>query len=241
MSTVDISCGDETTLELDSALLLYRGRAGVHGIEQVYVTRHAARVIDGEPTLLAGQPVTKQQLASFVSAASKHIGNFGFIHERAIYTAPGTVAWWTPAARRTVWFQAEAPLGTRHGEADHPALLFVAHGRQRFVFAMKASERPTPETQLFQAPYFNVSGNGWICTGNVDCTEQPHPADIEAYETEEFFRSRFTHPNAPKLVDGGSAVRLWMDLLDGAPFPTERLLSIEKTVGSVIKQISNRS
>lgn len=240
MSTVDISCGDETTLVLDCALLLYRGRAGVNGVEQVYVTRHAARAIDGAPTLLAGQPVTKQQLASFVSAASKHIGNFGFIHERVIYTAPGTVAWWTPAARRSVWFQADEPLGTRHGETDHPALLFIAHGSRRFVFAMQSSERPSPDTQLYQAPYFNVSANGWICTGNVDCTDQPQPADVEEYEAGEFFRSRFTHPNAPKLIKGGSVVRLWMDLLDGAPFPIKRLVPINKTVSAVINEISNR-
>ncbi|KVP71078.1 hypothetical protein WJ92_28010 [Burkholderia ubonensis] len=239
MSSASISGGnDDATLNLDSALLLYRGRAGANAIEQVYVTRHAARVIDGVPVLLAGHAVTKQDLASFAEAASKHIGNFGFIHERTIFTGPGVVAWWTPAARRAVWFKADEPIGTRHGTTDHPALMFVATGSDRYVFALSTSSRPAPETPVFQAPYFNVSDDGWICTGNVDCNDRPNAADITKYEEDDFFRSRFTHSSATKLIAGESAARLWMDLLDGAPFPTDRLIPLNTTVGAVIKRIS---
>ncbi|WP_186270394.1 PRTRC system protein B [Burkholderia gladioli] len=241
MSSVDINNGDEATLLLDSALLLYRGRTGSNGLEKVYVTRHAARVIDGVPTLLAGQPATKQQLASFARAASKHMGNFGFVHERVIFTAPNTVAWWAPALPRSTWFAADKPIGNRHGEAQHPALLFVAYGDKRYAFALEHSCRPDADTAIFQAPYFNVSDNGWICTGNVDCSDRPNTTDVEKYENDDFFRSRFTHANAKRLIAGGSAVRLWMDLLDGAPFPTDRLIPLDTTVGAVIQRITNRS
>ncbi|MCR1769030.1 PRTRC system protein B [Burkholderia glumae] len=242
MSSVQISGGDDDlTLTLDAALLLYRGRAGINGAEKVYVTRHAVRVVDGEATLMAGHAVTKQDLARFAEAASKQLGGAFFIHERAIFSAPGVTAWWAPAAIRPTWFKAEKPIGERHGNASHPALLFIAAGAERFVYALDESKRPNPDTRIYQAPYFNVSDDGWICTGNVDCDEQPIASDVEAYENKDFFRSRFTHTNADRLIAGGSAVRLWMDLLDGAPFPTDRLIPLDTTVGAVIKRITNRS
>ncbi|KWU26802.1 hypothetical protein AS149_05640 [Burkholderia cenocepacia] len=225
------------SLDLHSALLIYKN---VHE-SQVYVTKHSARVIDGVPTLMAGTPITRSQLAEFVAAASKQLGHEGFIHERVIFTAPGVVAWWTPAAQRQVWFSASPPIGERSAVAHHPALLFVARGEARYVFALAGNCRPTPDTQVYQAPYFNVSVGGQICTGNVDIAANPTPAEIERYEADEFFRSRFTHPNATKLINGGSGADLWVELLDGAEFPTERLVSSEITVAAAIKKITQRS
>ncbi|WP_060733364.1 PRTRC system protein B [Burkholderia cenocepacia] len=237
MSRVDVYGNGDVSLDLHSALLIYKN---VHE-SQVYVTKHSARVIDGVPTLMAGTPITRSQLAEFVAAASKQLGHEGFIHERVIFTAPGVVAWWTPAAQRQVWFSASPPIGERSAVAHHPALLFVARGEARYVFALAGNCRPTPDTQVYQAPYFNVSVGGQICTGNVDIAANPTPAEIERYEADEFFRSRFTHPNATKLINGGSGADLWVELLDGAEFPTERLVSSEITVAAAIKKITQRS
>ncbi|RQY60819.1 PRTRC system protein B [Burkholderia stagnalis] len=237
MSRVDVYGNGDVSLDLHSALLIYKNAQD----SQVYVTSHTARVVDGAPTLLAGTPITRAQLADFVAVASKQVGHEGFIHERAIYTAPGVVAWWTPAAQRQVWFSASPPIGERSAVTHHPALLFVARGKSRYVFALAENRRPTPDTRVCQAPYFNVSKDGWICTGNVDIAANPAPADIERYEADEFFRSRFTHPNAPKLINGGSAADLWVELLDGAEFPTERLVSSDMTVAAAIKKITQRS
>lgn len=131
-----------------------------------------------------------------------------------------------------MWFSAAEPIGTRSAVTQHPALLFIANGKERFVFALTDNSRPTADTQLYQAPYFNVSNSGWICTGNVDVTSNPNAADIEHYETNEFFRSRFTHPNAAKLIKGGSATALWAQLLDGAEFPTKHLIRSNLSVAA---------
>ncbi|AMU17218.1 hypothetical protein A3203_30905 [Burkholderia cenocepacia] len=236
MTTVDICCEGSTHLELDSALLLYRNKSDTH----VYVTRHAARVVDGLPTLLAGEPVTERQLATFAAAAAKHVGQQGFVHERVIFAGSGVVAWWMPACVRHVWFKSDKPLGTRAGPAHQPALLFVAQGDRRHVFALAENARPQRGTALFQAPYYNVYSSGSVCTGNVEIAKQPNAADVEHYE-EEFFRSRFTHPNAPKLIQGGSISTLWRQLLDGAEFPTERLVAVDLTVESAIQRLTQRS
>ncbi|HHV7520166.1 TPA: PRTRC system protein B [Burkholderia orbicola] len=236
MKDVDIYCDTESHLELDSALLLYRNSTDT----RVYVTRHAARVVDGMPTLLAGEPVTERQLAAFTAAAAKHASQHGFVHERVIFAGSGVVAWWMPAGVRHVWFKSDKPLGTRAGPAHQPALLFIAQGDSRHVFALAENARPQRGTALFQAPYYNVYSSGSVCTGNVEIAKQPSAADVERYE-EEFFRSRFTHPNAPKLIQGGSISTLWRQLLDGAEFPTERLVAVDLTVESAIQRLTQRS
>ncbi|MCA8079949.1 PRTRC system protein B [Burkholderia cepacia] len=236
MKDVDIYCDTESHLELDSALLLYRNSTDT----RVYVTRHAARVVDGMPTLLAGEPVTERQLAAFTAAAAKHAGQHGFVHERVIFAGSGVVAWWMPAGVRHVWFKSDKPLGTRAGPTHQPALLFIAQGDSRHVFALAENARPQRGTALFQAPYFNVYSSGSVCTGNVEIAKQPNAADVEHYE-EEFFRSRFTHPNAAKLIQGGSISTLWRQLLDGAEFPTERLVAVDLTVESAIQRLTQRS
>ena len=235
MKDVDIHCDTASHLELDSALLLYRSSTDT----RVYVTRHAARVVDGAPTLLAGEPVTERQLAAFTAAASKHAGQQGFVHERVIFAGSGIVAWWLPAGVRHVWFKSEKPLGTRAGPAHQPALLFIAQGGSRYVFAIAENARPHRATPLFQAPYYNVYSSGSVCTGNVEIAKQPTAADVEQYE-DEFFRSRFTHPNAAKLIQGGSISTLWRQLLDGAEFPTDRLVALDLTVESAIQRLTQR-
>ncbi|KVP60784.1 hypothetical protein WK72_18960 [Burkholderia ubonensis] len=235
MKDVDIYCDTESHLELDCALLLYRNSTET----RVYVTRHAARIVDGVPTLLAGEPVTERQLATFAAAATNHAGQQGFVHERVIFAGSGVVAWWMPACVRHVWFKSEKPLGTRAGPAHQPALFFIAQGDSRHVFALAENARPQRETPLFQAPYFNVYSSGSVCTGNVEITKQPTAADVEQYE-DEFFRSRFTHPNAVKLIRGGSISTLWRQLLDGAEFPTDRLVELDLTVESAIQRLMQR-
>lgn len=235
MKDVDIYCNTESHLELDSALLLYRNSTDT----RVYVTRHAARVVDGAPTLLAGEPVTERQLAAFAAAAAKHAGQQGFVHERVIFAGSGIVAWWMPAGARHVWFKSDKPIGARSGPAHQPALLFIAQGDSRHVFALAENARPQRGTALFQAPYYNVYSSGSVCTGNVQIAKQPTAADVEQYE-DEFFRSRFTHPNAAKLIQGGSIATLWRQLLDGAEFPTDRLVALDLTVESAIQRLMQR-
>src|SRR5258706_5478467 len=96
------------------------------------------------------------------------------------------MAWWRAPCKRTVWFEAEdgadEGIGTRHGPASHPALVFAAAGGKWYVFAVKDKGRPGPDTPLYRAPYFNVWKTGEICTGNVRLPAAKRAAAIEAYE-----------------------------------------------------------
>jgi PRTRC genetic system protein B len=105
------------------------------------------------------------------------------------------------------------------------------------VWAVKGSRRPTPQTPLFQAPYFNVDAQGRICQGNVPVPEGTAVEKIEAWN-DAFFRSFFTHPNvAGKLVRyRGGSYAFWRDLLDQrfARFPGRVLVDVKTTLRALL-------
>jgi PRTRC genetic system protein B len=235
MSTVEIQCEGVTEVSLQTALLIYsNGRR-----DEIYITQHDVKIVGQRPMLMAGVPVTKDALAQFADVAAVKTAYSGFVPDRVIYVARNTVAWWTPAQRRRVWFKADAPIGERSAEVSHPPLMFVARNDKWYVFALKDDARPTPKTKLFRAPYFNVWDEGEICTGNVELPTHAGPETLSAYE-EAFFRSRFTHSNSKKLIHGkGGAKALWLSLLDGADFPMDQLVNVSTTVQQFFERLSS--
>jgi hypothetical protein len=71
----------------------------------------------------------------------------------------------------------------------------------------------------------------------------PERIDMDSIKPFEdaFFRSRFTHPNNKQLIHRrGGAERLWLDLLDGAEFPLDRLIDAKKTLAEAIGTTSDK-
>ena len=235
MNDVAIHHRGNVDLELDAALLFYRSASG-----EVYATQHAARIVNDRPVLLPGVPMTLESLADFAELAAKRTTYRGFVHERVVYFAPNLLAWWVPAGKRRVWFEADGKLGNRSGECNHPPLLFIVNKRSWSVFALRKDERPDAATKLYRAPYFNVWETGQICTGNVDTPDAINSDSIKPYE-DAFFRSRFTHANTDRLIRRrGGAVRLWLDLLDGAEFPLHQLVDTTRTVADVVNALTEK-
>ncbi|MFT0167532.1 PRTRC system protein B [Paraburkholderia mimosarum] len=235
MSEVTISQEGDIELELDAGFLFYRSKDTPH----IYATRHPARVVNGKPVLLAGTPVTLEQLADIAEIAGSKTSYRGFVHERVIYIGPNKLAWWLPAGQRCVWFKTNDAIGERAGVTNHPPLLFIVERGEWSVFALREDARPSASTHLYNAPYYNVWKDGLICTGNVEIPERIDMECIKPFE-DAFFRSRFTHPNNDRLIHRrGGAVRLWLDLLDGAEFPLDRLIDAKKTLAEAIGKTSD--
>ncbi|MGF6976386.1 PRTRC genetic system protein B [Paraburkholderia sp. JPY465] len=232
MKDVIIHHRGNVDLELDAALLLYRSSAG-----HVYATQHSVRIVDERPVLLPGVPITLEGLADFADLAAKRTSYRGFVHDRIVYVAPNVLAWWVPACTRRVWFRSEDAIGERAGDANHPPLVFIVSKSGWLIFALRENVRPGPATKMYTAPYYNVWENGEICAGNAETPDSISPDSIKAFE-DAFFRSRFTHPNNTRLIHRrGGAERLWLDLLDGAEFPIDRLISRSQSLADVIDNL----
>jgi PRTRC genetic system protein B len=237
------SAVDENTLALTNAILLYQSSSKEN--KSCFATVHRVeppRRAGERPRIQAGVPVTRSALLDTLASLSAH-DSFGFLPENLLSVGNGYMVWWSKPQERTMYFRADAPLGERCGVTPHPALVFATYGNNQWaVFAVKGDARPTPDTPLYQAPYFNVYSDGRICTGNVALPNASSVERIAAYE-KAFFGSYFTHPNVRekgKLTRyKRGAYSLWKALLDGKEktFPQDSLVPVDLTAGKLVENV----
>jgi PRTRC genetic system protein B len=240
MNQADFSIHAPTdgVLTLDQAVLIYRGASG-----GALATVHEVEHIDGEPMIGAGRAMTPRSALELARALLKRAAHGGFLPANVLFLAGDAILWWVRPAVRHVAFHvserdAERLGGVERGEAvPHPGLVFAASNREWRVWAVKGSQRPTPATAIFQAPYFNVDANGHICQGNVPKPDGSTAEKIEAWN-DAFFRSYFSHPNvAAKLLRyPGGSYGFWRDMLDRRfmRFPQRVLMPLNTTLGALL-------
>ena len=149
-----IDVGSELELKLYQAVLLYKNDHGnrhmatVHGVVQ--------QSGDGSPVLGAGQLLSTASLRELV----RQLGTgcpVEFLPDHVVARTPDLLAWWTPAAVRPMFFRAGSELEGISGKRfPHPALLFVVRSNVLYVRALSASRRPSPDSKLAAAPYWNI-------------------------------------------------------------------------------------
>lgn len=225
-------------LKLDQAVLIYRGASG-----GALATLHQVEHIDGEPVIGAGRAMTPRSALSLARALLKRAAHGGFQPDNVLFVAGDLILWWLRPGLRHVNFRVsehDAALlgGAERGESvPHPGLVFAASSREWRVWAVKGSQRPTPATPLFQAPYFNVDAKGHVCQGSVPRPDGTTTEKIEAWN-DAFFRSYFTHPNvSAKLVAyRGGGFGFWRDMLDRrfGRFPQRVLVPMNLTLGALL-------
>ncbi len=148
-------------------------------------------------------------------------------------TAVDRMVWHAPARRRPIFF--------RTGKRDFDALfreatvlwcplLFVAEPNSLRVFALASGDRPTADTPVYYAPFFNLSSNGAMCAGDVSLPGTLRPSERQSRWEAAFYESAFTHSNYgatrfvnhPRGHDG-----LWRNMVhrqDGRGFPARCLV-----------------
>lgn len=226
------------TVQLRRAVLIYDSPQG-----DAIATIHPVEEIDGEAVIGAGQAMTPRAAMDLARAFLKRAAHCGFLPEIVLFIEGDLIVWWLPPGRSHIAFKVskehELALGGRErGETvPHPGLVFAASSRVWGVWAVKGAQRPSPTTALYQAPYFNVNGQGSICQGNVPMPEGTTVEKIVAWN-EAFLHSYFTHPNvAGKLVSyRGGAYAFWKDMLDGKfqKFPERVLVDVKTTLGKLL-------
>ena len=235
MNEADFEIRTQTdgVLRLDQAVLIYRGAS-----DSALATVHKIEEVDGQPVILAGQTMTPRAAIQLARALSKRVAHRGFLPETVLYMDGDVLLWWVPPGTRHIVFRAPELGAPERGESvPHPGLVFAASSAVWKVWAVKGKHRPTLQSALFQAPYFNVYEHGDICRGNVQAPDGTTAEKIDAWNAA-FFGSFFTHPNVNgKLVRyRGGSYAFWRDMLDGKfkRFPERVLVNGKTTLGKLL-------
>lgn len=225
---VHLRIGDNRTFALKQAVLLYLDGS------RAFATLHEVKHRPNEaPYLCAGQSVT----AGFLETLAKGLGASmaaEVLPEHVLARTPHVIAWWSRARPRLMFFGAGNKETTAlNGKMySHPALVFMIQGRELFVRALTENRRPTADTRLCNAPYWNTDAHGRVCLGSMRVPDETGVASLAGWENA-YFASEFTHPSgAVRLTTHpGGFLGLWSSLAGRKrAFPVKFLVDGEETL-----------
>ena len=119
-----------------------------------------------------------------------------------------------------------------------PALVFKVSGGNLSIRALAKDERPTAETKLMTAPFWNCSDSGDVCLGTMRVPESSSVDAIDGWERG-FFQSEFTHAyGAARLTNfPGGFLQLWRSLAGRKrEFPVQYLTDARETVRQFVER-----
>jgi PRTRC genetic system protein B len=196
----------------------------------------------GEAILGAGKPLTREALEVICKAVlPTMIGNLTFLNGR-ILGSSGTIhgpdIWWAPPAVRPMFFTGQIKISNRI--APWPGLVFVTQNEDlSALFAVKGDVRPTLETELYVAPFFNMTGYD-LCLGSAR-----HPAKNNSYDEWEaaVYTSAFSEErlNEQRIAGTETLSHFWKERITKKEtiFPEDQLLPnpSPKTIKQLIEAL----
>jgi len=222
-----LEIGQSYNLELRHAVLVYGDQ------HHAFATLHeVARQEDGPPMLGPARPLSLAFLRELGRGLGSQVAP-GILPANVLARTPEMVVWWSPAARRPMFFGAadEEARKLNGGIFPQPPLVFKVRGGELFVRALVRNVRPESTTRLMTAPYWNVGQDAKVCLGTARAPKDASVASIPAWQ-DAFHRSEFTHAlGAVRLTTHhGGFVGLWRSLEKKKRFPTRYLSEAKETL-----------
>jgi PRTRC genetic system protein B len=223
-----VAIGANCEFKLSEAVLIYRAGGG-----GAFASLHRVKQADDEgPYLAPGEPLT----TAFVRALAQGLGaqvKPEIFPENILARTPDLLAWWSrPQCRMMFFGGTDQEARKLNGLVfPHPALIFKVAGKDLFVRAIATIERPTPETPLKTAPYWNTDSRGLVCAGSMRVPESSDIASMPAW-VDAYFQSAFTHAaGAVRLTSHpGGFIGLWNCLAGRKRFPVPYLIDAGETL-----------
>lgn len=201
--------------------------------------------VDGNGMMENAHPLStdeSQMLAESLGESSELKSGFGSGREllpenllHVDYGRDSSVLWYTPAQEVGLFFRAD--LEIIEGQAFVPPLLWKATRTEVYLWALKAEGRPSLETTLYHAPFFNVYENGRVCLGNVKRNIPPKAglSEFMALWERYFFDSSFSHTLFDTGVKGIAMTDLWRTQVEsGRAFPLKHLVNTKAKLKSLL-------
>jgi PRTRC genetic system protein B len=229
---VYLRTGTSRTFRLKHAILLYEDGAAT------FATFHDIRTAaDAAPQLSAGRVVTAAFLHTLARGLKRDIRP-EILPENVLMRTTEAIAWWTRARRRPMFFRGADPKAeVLNGKIyPHPALVFLISDNDLYVRALSEEVRPSADTRLKNAPYWNADARGLVCQGDMPAPDDVSVGAIRGWE-EAYFQSAFTHPNgAVRLTTHSKGFHgLWTELIGKREFPNGFLADSKETLQAFIE------
>ena len=233
-----VSIGANCEFKLSEAVLVYRGGGG-----GAFASLHQVRQTgDGVPYLAPGENLT----TAFVRTLAQGLGaqvKPDILPDNVLVRTPDLLVWWSRPRRRIMFFGGTDEEARKLNGLlfPHPALIFKVAGKDLFVRAMATNSRPSSETPMKTAPYWNTDARGLVCAGSMRVPESADIASIPGWEGA-YFQSEFTHAaGAVRLTSHpGGFIGLWRSLVGRKRFPVRYLTDTGETLQEFVARGNER-
>ncbi len=227
---------NELHYSLETAVLIYRARNN----EAPFITVHSVQPPEtsgSQPRLGVARPMDRRFVRSLARSLAGRKTAVEIMPGNVLASTDDVLLWWLPACRRPLYFETaqrsdKESVESLHGRPiAHPPLVFLVDRSGLTVRALATDKRPTANTPLMVAPYWNVYAHGGVCLGSMKHPRTLSVSAIRGWE-DGFFDSRFSHPNTPLLTRfKGGIVALWKTLADNNnSYPLEMLVPAKQTL-----------
>ena len=231
---------NELQYDLETVVLIYKSRTS----STPFITLHSVQPPETPGALPqpgAARPIDRRFVRSLSRSLSPRKAAVEILPDNVLACTDDVLLWWLPARRRPMYFETakredEETVEVLNGRPmAHPPLVFMVDQSGLTVRALSTNERPTAESPLMVAPYWNVYSHGGVCLGSMKHPRTLSVSAIRGWE-DGFFDSKFSHPNTPLLTrfkDG--IVALWKTLADNnESYPLEMLIPAKQTLADLL-------
>ena len=224
--------------KLSEAVLVYRG-----GSDGAFASLHQVKQAEnGIPYLTPGEALTTAFLRTLAQGLGAQVKP-EILPDNVLARTPDMLVWWSRPQQRVMFFGGTDEEARKINGLvfPHPALIFKVAGRDLFVRAVATSSRPSPETPLNTAPYWNRESRGLVCAGSMRVPESSDTASIPAWQ-DAYFQSQFTHAaGAVRLASHPEGfMGLWRGLAGRKRFPVQYLIDASETLQEFVARGSER-
>ena len=139
--------------------------------------------------------------------------------------------WFEKPQKRMHFFSKR--LAISNGELYTPSLLYIAIQNTLAIYAFIGDN---PDTQLYRAPYFNVSET-YVCLGNSKLSEIADMTytNIMEYWEKMFWLSEFDHILGTNPIVSNLSLLSKRLIKTGEPIPVTELIPINKTLNDFLR------
>lgn len=220
------------------ALLFYKSKKEDYYVES-YDMGLDGRAINAHPLNLSECQKLANGLDNSDSVKQSYLQGKGIFPENLLYLnsdKSGFALWHSPAKKVNLFFKAD--LGIADGMGEIPPMLWLASRDTLQVWALKSNDRPTNQTVLYHAPFFNVYDSGAVCMGNVK-KHIPNGCSLTEFISlweKFFFNSTFSHTLMNGAVKGDTIISIWKkQMAQGTPYPLDTLIKSKKTLNHLLR------
>ena len=245
MIHTDLTTPSDEHYQLARALLLYEQKRDYQHAP-AFVSVHDIQRHERGAALAVGRLLSERELLELLTRLTGK-GALRYLPPHVLAASSAGIAWFASAQQRPLFFntsnfgasRADPYLDeTISGHAyPVPALLFIAGSAGLRLYALDRDERPTPDTRLYRAPFYNLFSDGRVCSGSM-----PRPTGVTPERTSDYerayFGSYFSHPNAAPLLNpsawGGTYGEAWARARELERFPSEWLVEQGMTLAQAL-------